>query len=110
MKTGATHNPFIYQFLRLYTLWKIKRNFTRVEIRADITGRDLPVLLLCNHISWWDGFWANYVNMKIFHRRFWFIMAEEQLEKNRFFNKTGGFPVKKDREALLPLLIMPRKY
>lgn len=104
MKTGATHNPFIYQFLRLYTLWKIKRNFTRVEILGDVTGNDLPVLMICNHISWWDGFWVNYINMKIFHRRFWFMMSEEQLEKNRFFNKTGGFPVRKGSRNIIASL------
>ncbi len=104
MKTGATHNPFIYQFLRLYTIWKIKRNFTRVEILGEVTHHDLPVLIICNHISWWDGFWVNYINMKIFHRRFWFMMAEEQLEKNRFFNKTGGFPVRKGSKNIIASL------
>ncbi len=104
MKTEATHNPFIYQFLRLYTCWKIKRNFTGVDIRADISESDRPVLMLCNHISWWDGFWANYINMKIFKRRFWFIMSEKQLEKNRFFNKAGGIPVKRGSRSIIATL------
>jgi len=104
MKIVATHNPFIYQFLRLYNLWKIKSNFTRVDIRAEISNSDRPVLLLCNHISWWDGFWANYINMKIFNRRFWVLMSEEQLEKNRFFNKAGGIPVKKGSRSIIATL------
>ena len=74
MKT--THHWLIYPFFKQYTLCAIKRNFSHVRICSDVCDRNLPVLLLSHHISWWDGFWANYLNMLLFRRTFWFMMLE----------------------------------
>ncbi|MBN2522035.1 MAG: lysophospholipid acyltransferase family protein [Bacteroidales bacterium] len=100
----AKHHPILYTFFKLYTLWKIKRNFNSIVITGDHNNKDLPVLLISNHISWWDGFWAMYLNMKIFRRRFYFMMTEEQLKKYMFFNKTGGYSVKKGSKSVVESL------
>ncbi len=83
----ATHHQVIYPFFQMYTRWKIWRNFHGVIITGEYHEKDLPILLITNHISWWDGFWADYINMKLFHRKFYFMMLEEQLLKHMFFNK-----------------------
>jgi len=100
----ATHNRIIYSFFKLYTHCKIKRNFHGVRIRGEFTERGLPVLLISNHFSWWDGFWAEYLNLKVFKRKFYFMMLEEQLKKNMFFNKTGGYSVKKGSASVIESL------
>ncbi|MFC2604995.1 MAG: hypothetical protein ACFN20_04710 [Bacteroidota bacterium] len=42
--------------------------------------------------------------LKVLHRKFYFMMQEDQLLKYRFFNKTGAFSVRKSsREALQSL-------
>lgn len=101
----AKHNFFIYSFFKLYTVCKIRWNFNEVLIKGNFTDRNLPVLIISNHISWWDGFWAEYLNLKIFRRKyFYFMMLEEQLKKNRFLNYTGGFSVKKKTKSVIETL------
>jgi 1-acyl-sn-glycerol-3-phosphate acyltransferase len=101
----AKHNYFIYNFFKLYTVWKIRRNFHKVLIKGEFADRKLPVLIISNHISWWDGFWAEYLNLKVFHRKFfYFMMLEEQLNKNNFLNYTGGFSIKKKSKSIIETL------
>lgn len=100
----ASHHPVIYPFLKLYTLLKIRRNFNRVYIDGEFRDKQLPVLVVSNHCSWWDGFWVMYLNLKLFHRRFYFMMLEEQLKKHMFFNKAGGFSVRKGSRSVIETL------
>ncbi len=100
----SNHNFFLYNFFKGYAKWKIKRNFDSVYIIGDIKKSQLPVLILSNHISWWDGFWAMYLNMKILKRKFHFMMLEEQLRKYWFFRYTGGFSVNKKSRSILESL------
>ncbi len=100
----AKHHPLIYPFFKGYALWKIRINFHKVKIIGDLAEKDLPVLIISNHLSWWDGFWVMYLNLKIFHRKFWFMMLEEQLKKHMFFNYTGGFSIKKGSRSIIETL------
>ena len=97
----ASHHPFIYPFFQLYSLWKIKWNFHRVFISGDFQEKDMPVLLISNHISWWDGFWVVYLNLKLFHRIFYFMMLEEQLRSHMYLNKSGGYSVRKGSRSIV---------
>jgi 1-acyl-sn-glycerol-3-phosphate acyltransferase len=100
----ATHHPVVYPFFKLYSLWKIKRNFHDVFVTGDYFEKKLPVLLISNHTTWWDGFWAMYLNMKLIHRKFYFMMLEEQLKKHMFFNRTGGYSVRKGSRSIIETL------
>ena len=90
--------------MQLYTLVKIWYNFHKVEISCEFTEKNLPVLLILNHVSWWDGFWAMYMNLKLFKRKFHFMMLEDQLKKYWFFQKSGGFSVKKKSRSIIESL------
>ena len=80
----------------------INRHFASVEVIGDIeTSCDRSVLLLSNHTAWWDGFWHLYLNMKIFKKKFHFMMLEEQLRKHWYFNYTGGFSVNKSAKSVI---------
>jgi 1-acyl-sn-glycerol-3-phosphate acyltransferase len=100
----AKHNFFIYPFLKWYARWNIKRHFGTAQIIGNLIERNLPVLLISNHISWWDGFWADYVNQIIFHRKFHFMMLDEQLRKYWFFNYSGGYAVSKKSKSIVETL------
>ena len=90
--------------MQLYTLVKIRNNFNKVDISGEFKEKGLPVLLILNHVSWWDGFWAMYLNLKLFKRRFHFMMLEYQLKKYWLFQKSGGFSVKKKSRSILESL------
>ncbi len=97
----AKHHFFIYPFFQKYTLWKIKKAFHRVHIIGTFEDENLPVLIIANHISWWDGFWIMYLNIKKINRKFYFMMLEKQLHKHWYFNYAGGYSVRKNSRSLL---------
>jgi 1-acyl-sn-glycerol-3-phosphate acyltransferase len=104
MEIKTAHNPFIYNFFRLYTKAAIGIFFRKVTIVGEAGDAGRAVLAISNHISWWDGFWVMYLNMKRFGRTFFFMMQEDQLEKHSFFRKTGGYPVRKNSKSILESL------
>jgi 1-acyl-sn-glycerol-3-phosphate acyltransferase len=97
----AKHHLFIYPFFKMYALYKVRRNFNEVKITGAFEDKKLPVLLVSNHMSWWDGFWAMYLNIKVLHRKFHFMMLEEQLRRYSFFINTGGYSVRKGSRSIV---------
>ncbi len=100
----AQHHWFVYPFFKFYAVYKIHRNFKQTVITGDYHDKGLPVLLLSNHLSWWDGFWAMYVNVKLLKRKFHFMMLEEQLKRFSFFINTGGYSVKRGARSVVESL------
>ena len=100
----ATHNTFLYGFFRLYTRLRIKGAFRNVYIEGEVADSGLPVLVIANHFSWWDGFWIMYMNMKLFRRKFYYMMLEEELRKNIFLNRIGGYSVKRGARSIIESL------
>ena len=97
----ARHHFIIYPFFKLYAVYKIRKHFHEVFISGEFREKGLPVLLISNHISWWDGFWAMYLNLKLLHRKFHFMMLEDQLKKYSFFINTGGYSVRKGSRSVI---------
>lgn len=100
----AKHNTLIYPFFKWFSLWIIKLHFRPVLVMGKMEDRKLPVLLIANHVSWWDGFWAMYLNVKVFRRKFHFMMLEKQLRKYWYFQHSGGFSVNKKSKGALESL------
>ncbi|WP_297097275.1 1-acyl-sn-glycerol-3-phosphate acyltransferase [uncultured Draconibacterium sp.] len=96
----AKHNFVLDPFFRYYVLWKMKRHFQSFTINGVVQDKSLPILLICNHVSWWDGIWTLYVNQQLFKRKYHFMMLEEELRKNWFFQYTGGFSIKKQSKSV----------
>ncbi|MGM0497993.1 MAG: lysophospholipid acyltransferase family protein [Bacteroidota bacterium] len=91
----ARHNPFFVEFFRFYSKFMLHQHFRKVIIKGGYTERNLPLLMVANHFSWWDGFIANYLNNTMFKRKFHVMMLEEQLKQRMFLNKAGVFSIKK---------------
>jgi len=101
MLLKARHHFLIYPFFRFYAGRIIRRHFGKVELKNEFCDRNLPVLLLANHFSWWDGFFAMYLNVNILKRKFHFMMLEEQLKRFSFFNKAGGYSIRKKSRSII---------
>lgn len=97
----ASHNVFLYPFFRFYSTLRIRAAFREIRIEGEVTDRGLPVLVLANHFSWWDGFWIMQMNEKLFKRKFYFMMLEQQLRRLWVFNKTGGYSVRKGSRSII---------
>lgn len=96
----AKHHFFIYPFFQKYSLWKMKKNFHEVKLIGNIDLKELPLLVISNHSTWWDGFWLMHLNLKVLKRKFHFMMLESQLRKFWFFNYSGGFSIHKKSKTI----------
>lgn len=100
----AKHHFIIYPLFRILTRVLIKSNFKNVYVIGDYTDNGRSVLVLANHISWWDGFWIIYLNLKRLHRKFHFMILEQQLRKHWYFQYTGGYSVCKNSRSIIESL------
>lgn len=104
MMLKAKHHFLINTFFRLYTRWMVWRRFGSPVVNGTVEYRNASILLIANHVSWWDGFWLAWLNDKLFKRKFHFMMLESQLRKFWFFNFTGGYSVKNQSHSIIETL------
>ena len=97
----AKHHSVIYPLFKWLGSFLIKRHFCSVQIEGEFNDNGHSVLVVANHISWWDGFWVQHLNRKLLHRKFHFMMLEEQLKKHWYFQYTGGYSVKKNSREMV---------
>ena len=78
-----------------YIIWLFKRHFHAMHVLGEVPDipANLPLLILPNHSTWWDGFFVYFLNKKIFKRTIYLMMLEEQLSKYRFFSKIGAYSI-----------------
>ncbi len=100
----AKHNKLIYLFFKIYTKILLRKYFHKINLIGNFVDNKLPVILICNHISWWDGFWIMYLNMNLLHREFYFMMLEDQLVKYKYFKYVGAFSVKRKSRSVFETL------
>jgi len=97
----AKHHRIIFPMFQYLGRTLIRYNFNSVYIHGDFIDNQKALLVIANHMSWWDGFWVELLNHKIFHRKFHFMMLEEQLKKHWYFQYTGGYSVKKKSRSAI---------
>ena len=96
----SQHRSFYVGFFNIYTKLMIRRHFHKVDFRGEFNDKGLPLMMIGNHFSWWDGFIANFINLRILHRKIHVMMLEEQLAGRKFLNKAGAYSIrKKNRSA-----------
>ena len=100
----AKHHFVIYPLFKWLTGILLKRSFNKIIIEGEFEDNGNPVLVIANHISWWDGFWIMYLNLKMIHRKLYFMMLEEQLKKNWYFQYSGGYSIKKKSRSIIESL------
>lgn len=79
-------NPFIERLLR-----KHFSSFYTIDEIPDISVNG--TLIIQNHISWWDGFFIDFLNRHFWHKQFHIMMLEHQLARYWFFQKLGAFSI-----------------
>ncbi len=94
----------INQFtLKWVTGWfRLLGMFLFKQIRIDYS-EEVPngaVLLLQNHFSWWDGYFAWLISKKL-GKRFHVMMLKEQIDERPFLGKVGAFPVSPGRRSII---------
>lgn len=80
---------------------------TRLCFREFSFNRDIEVdpdkslLLMGNHISWWDGFWPLLLNKRYFKKEYHVMMLEEELKKRPFMSQGGAFSINPGHRSIV---------
>ncbi|PKP35171.1 MAG: glycerol acyltransferase [Bacteroidetes bacterium HGW-Bacteroidetes-15] len=100
----ANFSSFHSWLLNLYIGFILKTDFKDVIITGDIEPDDRSILLIPNHFSWWDGFFAWHLNQILFKKRFHVMMLEHELAKRMFFTRVGAFSVSLNSKGVVESL------
>lgn len=101
----ASHNPFLVWLFKLFTQIIIHAKFNKIFIEGDTGTPNSSMLVINNHFSWWDGFFINYLNNKLWKKNFYVMMLEEELEKRKFLSKGGAFSIRRNHSTTPASLI-----
>ncbi len=103
----AQHRLWADFIFQPYLTWLFRRHFHTIQVLGALPEipSHLPVLLLPNHSTWWDGFFVYLLNKRIFQRTAYLMMLEEQLSKYKFFAKLGAYSIEpKHRQGIVESL------
>ena len=100
----AKHHWFLYPFLQWYGWTRMKIHFHKIKMIGEIENKELPVLLISNHFSWWDGFFITSFNRQKLGKRFHVMMEEKQLNDNRILNYGGVYSIRKHSKDVVKSL------
>lgn len=100
----ADHNKYALKFSNCYTRILIGLFFGKLNYSGDYEEKGLPILMISNHFSFYDGFIQILLNLKVFKRRFHWMMLEEQLRKNILLTKIGASSIDKGKRSSLQSL------
>jgi hypothetical protein len=91
----ARHAAWAHLLFRPYLHRLLRSSFHEVTLlgKPPRTDPRLPLVLVGNHATWWDGFFPYLLNERILHRRFHVMMLEEQLDRFPFFRRLGAFGI-----------------
>ena len=91
--------PFYILKRGIYFLtWLFKSRFNKLVIKQTTIYKNHSYMLMSNHFSFWDGFWACYLMLNGIHQSgnikgFYVMILEKQLQKNMFLRYFGCFSV-----------------
>ena len=100
----ANHNKYWVKFSKYYTKTLIGFFFGRVKYIGQYEEKGLPILMIGNHFSFYDGFIQILLNLKVFKRRFNFLMLEKELRKTMILAKIGACSISKGKRSSLESL------
>lgn len=80
--------------MQLYIDYRVKTSFKQLIFEGDyLPPSGEPLLLVSNHVGWWDGFWIEQLVRRRFKRRLRVMMRYESLSRHSALRYMGGFAV-----------------
>lgn len=81
-------------FWESFSALSIRLRFRDIFLEGETAvDPDRSLLLIGNHISWWDGFWPLHLNKLHFGKAYYVMMLEEQLAQRPFMRQGGAFSI-----------------
>jgi 1-acyl-sn-glycerol-3-phosphate acyltransferase len=88
----------------MYMRFRMRSYFNRLVVSPFMPREGHSILLLCNHFSWWDGLWGNYLAYWHLNRKLYIMMQEDHLQKRMLLNLFGGFSINRSSRAMIESL------
>lgn len=97
----ADHKKWARIIFDIYIDRLLKKNFSNFFLANNFQQieENYSLILTPNHISWWDGFFIDYIVKKLSNRKFHIMMLEEQLERYWFFQKLGAYSIDPENKS-----------
>ncbi len=95
---AKTLPPYIIKAAAYVLSWFLKRRFNKMIITEIDIKAGHSYLLMCNHFSFWDGFWASYLCLHAIHKKqemkgFHIMVLKKQLQMNPWLKYFGCFSI-----------------
>lgn len=74
--------------------------FAKHHWMGELPSGDLPVLLISNHLSWWDGIWVWQHNRRRWKRNFAVPVLAKSIKKWPFLSHLGALPLARGKGLL----------
>jgi 1-acyl-sn-glycerol-3-phosphate acyltransferase len=91
----ANHTGWADLLFSAYIRRLTRRSFHSLRLLGElpVLRPDLPLVLIPNHSTWWDGFFVYLLNKDHLKRRLYLMMLAEQLARFPFFRRVGAFGI-----------------
>ena len=82
-----------------FLVWLFSWRFNKMKIAEVDIRKNHSYILMCNHFSFWDGFWAGYLCLKSIYKQepnlrgFYVMILEKQLMQHRWLTRLGAFSI-----------------
>lgn len=100
----ARRVKLLSNWFALYMRYRMRKAFKTIQVTPFTPKEGHSILLLCNHFSWWDGFFANYLAYWVLKRDLYIMMQHDHLEKRMLFNLFGGFSIERGTREMIKSL------
>ncbi|TFF40962.1 1-acyl-sn-glycerol-3-phosphate acyltransferase [Mucilaginibacter psychrotolerans] len=102
---ASRRSKFLSDLFARYMYYRIRKAFNRLVVLNKVEPKPgHSVLLLCNHVGWWDGFWANYLGYRHLKRKVYVMMQEDHLQARMWLSYCGGFSISRSSREMVKSL------
>ncbi len=99
----ACRSPLMLRFFDRYVVHYIRRRFHRVRLWGSVTAveipREMPVLIISSHASWWDVLVGYYLSRHVVRLDTYGPMDLAQLRRYRILARLGMYSIDRSSRA-----------
>lgn len=94
----ARHWSAFETLFSVYASWTLKRHFHAIHVRGSLPRTMAPLLVVSQHIGWWDPILFFYLSRSRFPGKHFVMMDEANLRRLGFFRWLGAFGIDRSGE------------
>ncbi|WP_276348018.1 1-acyl-sn-glycerol-3-phosphate acyltransferase [Daejeonella sp. JGW-45] len=94
----AKQLPWLIKVAGTFLNWFLRKRFNKMIVNGVDIKSNHSYLLMCNHFSFWDGFWAAYLCWNVIHKKrglegFYIMVLKKQMQMNPWLKYFGCFSI-----------------